>query len=56
MMITVTVDKQKLNQHIEKSKRIGSLILSGLALSSSHIFQCGKVVTKEIMNELKKQQ
>jgi len=53
-MITITIDKQKLNQHIEKSKRIGSLIVSGLALSTTHIFQCGKVVTKEIMNELKK--
>ena len=51
-MITVTVNKQKLNQHIEKSKRIGNILLLGLKVSSSSFYECGRVVTKEIINEL----
>ena len=52
-MITITINKQKLNNNVEKSKRIGNILLLGLKVSSNSLFECGRVVTKEIINELK---
>jgi len=53
-MITVTFDKQKASQVASKAKKVGIYTIAGLWQIAQQSYEVGKVVSKEIGNELKK--